>query len=106
MARVDIPVFDWPEAPFPYLKYPLDKHEKENKAEEERCIEMARQAIINSNNAGKPVAGIIVEPIQAEGGDNHASADFFKSLQKIAKEFDALLIVDEVQTGCGSTGKF
>ncbi|KAL9956103.1 hypothetical protein ACROYT_G037530 [Oculina patagonica] len=106
MARVDIPVFDWPKAPFPYLKYPLEKHEIENKAEEERCLEMARQAIISSNNAGKPVAGIIVEPIQAEGGDNHASADFFKSLQKIAKEFDALLIVDEVQTGCGSTGKF
>ena len=40
MARVDIPVFDWPVAPFPYLKYPLDKHEKENKAEEQRCLEV------------------------------------------------------------------
>lgn len=42
MARVDIPVFDWPKAPFPYLKYPLEKHERENKAEEERCLEMVR----------------------------------------------------------------
>ncbi|CAH3040411.1 unnamed protein product [Pocillopora meandrina] len=106
MARVDIPIFDWPKAPFPVLKYPLANYERENKTEEEKCLEMARQAIIDSNNAGKPVAGIIVEPIQAEGGDNHASADFFKSLQRIAKEFDALFIVDEVQTGCGSTGKF
>lgn len=106
MARVDIPVFDWPKAPFPVLKYPLTKYGRENKAEEDKCLEMARQAIIDSNNAGKPVAGIIVEPIQAEGGDNHASADFFNSLQRIAKEFGALFIVDEVQTGCGSTGKF
>lgn len=106
MARVDIPVLDWPKAPFPYLEYPLDKHERENKAEEERCLELTRQAIIDSNNAGKSVAGIIVEPIQAEGGDNHASKDFFKSLQGIAKEFGSLFIVDEVQTGCGSTGKF
>lgn len=43
MARVDIPVFDWPKAPFPYLKYPLDKHEQENKAEEERCLELVRR---------------------------------------------------------------
>lgn len=106
LIRVDIPVFDWPKTPFPYLKYPLEKHEVENKAEEERCLEIARETIISSNNAGKNVAGIIVEPIQSEGGDNHASAAFFKSLQRIAKEFNALLIVDEVQTGCGSTGKF
>ncbi|XP_073245539.1 4-aminobutyrate aminotransferase, mitochondrial-like [Porites lutea] len=106
MARVDIPVFDWPKAPFPYLQYPLEENQRANKAEEERCLELARQAIINSNNAGKPVAAIIVEPIQSEGGDNHASEEFFKSLQQIAKELDALFIVDEVQTGCGSTGKF
>lgn len=42
IARVDIPVFDWPKAPFPYIKYPLEKHERENKAEEERCLEMVR----------------------------------------------------------------
>jgi len=42
MARVDIPVFDWPKAPFPYLRYPLQKHEGENKVEEERCLEMVR----------------------------------------------------------------
>lgn len=37
-----------------------------------------------------PVAGIIVEPIQAEGGDNHASPEFFQGLQKIAKKVSAL----------------
>ncbi|XP_015751983.1 PREDICTED: 4-aminobutyrate aminotransferase, mitochondrial-like [Acropora digitifera] len=77
MARVDIPVFDWPVAPFPYLKYPLDKHEKENKAEEQRCLELTRKAIIDSNKAGKPVAGIIVEPIQGEGGEKNCISTVF-----------------------------
>ena len=44
MARVDIPVLDWPKAPFPYLKYPLDKYSSENRAEEERCLEQVGQA--------------------------------------------------------------
>lgn len=35
---------------------------------------------------GKPVAGIVIEPIQAEGGDNHASPDFFRSLRNIARK--------------------
>jgi 4-aminobutyrate aminotransferase/(S)-3-amino-2-methylpropionate transaminase len=35
---------------------------------------------------GKPVAGIVVEPIQAEGGDNEASPRFFQELQRIAKQ--------------------
>lgn len=41
---------------------------------------------------GNPVAGIIIEPIQAEGGDNHASPYFFQKLQKIAKKviFDTI----------------
>ena len=47
-----------------------------------------------------------MEPIQAEGGDNHASDDFFRRLQKVAQKYDAAFIVDEVQTGCGASGKF
>lgn len=53
-----------------------------------------------------PVAGVIVEPIQAEGGDNWASPDFFRGLREITKELDVALIVDEVQTGVCATGKF
>jgi 4-aminobutyrate aminotransferase / (S)-3-amino-2-methylpropionate transaminase len=39
---------------------------------------------------GNPVAGIVVEPIQSEGGDNHASPYFFQKLQKIAKKVGRL----------------
>lgn len=37
------------------------------------------------NSMGKTVAGIVVEPIQSEGGDNHASSEFFQQLQQIGK---------------------
>ncbi|KAF0699845.1 Aste57867_9621 [Aphanomyces stellatus] len=48
---------------------------------------------------------IIVEPIQGEGGVLPANADFLQGLRKLATEFGALLICDEVQTGLGRTGK-
>ena len=52
-----------------------------------------------------PVAGVIIEPIQGEGGDNRASADFYRGVQKIAHKHGAAFIVDEVQTGVATTGK-
>jgi 4-aminobutyrate aminotransferase/(S)-3-amino-2-methylpropionate transaminase len=41
---------------------------------------------------GEPVAGIIVEPIQSEGGDNEASPHFFQELQRVAKKVQLILI--------------
>uniref|UniRef100_A0A8D1I0X9 4-aminobutyrate aminotransferase n=1 Tax=Sus scrofa TaxID=9823 RepID=A0A8D1I0X9_PIG len=58
--KIDIPSFDWPIAPFPRLKYPLEEFVKENQQEEARCLE----------------------------------------------EHGCAFLVDEVQTGGGSTGKF
>ena len=52
------------------------------------------------------IAGIIIEPIQGEGGDNHFRPEFFAELRRIADEHEALLIFDEVQTGIGATGTF
>lgn len=52
------------------------------------------------------MAAVIVEPIQSEGGDNHASPAFFQGLREITANHNILLIVDEVQTGFGATGKF
>lgn len=51
------------------------------------------------------VACIIIEPIQAEGGDNHFRDEFFQGLRKICDQNEILLIFDEVQTGIGITGK-
>ncbi|OCF37150.1 4-aminobutyrate aminotransferase [Kwoniella heveanensis BCC8398] len=103
--KVDIPAFDWPSAPFPALKYPLQEHVKENEAEEKRCLEEYEKILIESKSA-RPVAAVIIEPILSEGGDKHASPAFFRSLRLIAKKHGAFFIVDEVQTGVGATGTF
>ncbi|KAI7907629.1 4-aminobutyrate aminotransferase [Cokeromyces recurvatus] len=101
--KIDIPAFDWPKATFPQLKYPLQDHVEENSRIEEESLKEVEELIVN---AKKPVAAVIVEPIQAEGGDNHASPNFFRKLQEICQKNDVLLIVDEVQTGVGATGTF
>jgi diaminobutyrate-2-oxoglutarate transaminase len=51
-------------------------------------------------------AAIIVETIQAEGGINVATAHWLTGLQTLCREFDILLIVDDIQVGCGRTGTF
>jgi L-lysine 6-transaminase len=51
------------------------------------------------------VAAIIIEPIQGYGGDNHFRVEFLSELRRLADEYEALLIFDEVQTGLGLTGK-
>jgi len=101
--KLDIPAFDWPQATFPQLKYPLEEHVQENAAEEKRCLEEVERLIKEYHN---PVAAVMVEPIQSEGGDNHASPAFFQGLRDITKRTNVLFIVDEVQTGVGATGKF
>ncbi|HKR19284.1 MAG TPA: aspartate aminotransferase family protein [Stellaceae bacterium] len=53
----------------------------------------------------KETAGVIVEPVQGEGGLAVASADYLKGLRAMCDEFGLLLIFDEVQTGMGRTGK-
>lgn len=51
------------------------------------------------------VAAILIEPVQGEGGFNPAPAEFLQALRKICDQYGILLIVDEIQTGFGRTGK-
>jgi len=51
-------------------------------------------------------AAIIAEPIQGEGGFITPPPEYFPRLQEIAQKYDIALIIDEVQTGVGRTGKF
>uniref|UniRef100_A0A8C0IR71 4-aminobutyrate aminotransferase n=1 Tax=Chelonoidis abingdonii TaxID=106734 RepID=A0A8C0IR71_CHEAB len=104
--KLDIPSFDWPIAPFPRLKYPLEEFVKENQQEEARCLEEVEDLIVKYRKKKKIVAGIIIEPIQSEGGDNHASDKFFRKLRDITRKHGCAFLVDEVQTGGGCTGKF
>lgn len=54
----------------------------------------------------KPPAAFMVETIQAEGGVNVASKEWMQKLEKLAKEFGSILIVDDIQVGCGRTGSY
>ena len=51
-------------------------------------------------------AAIIVETVQSEGGINVASFEWLKRLEEVARKHDVLFIIDDIQTGCGRTGKF
>ncbi len=58
-----------------------------------------------SSGLDKPAA-VIVETVQGEGGVNVASLRWLKDLQRVCREHDMLLIVDDIQAGCGRTGSF
>jgi len=102
---VDIPTMSWPKADFPKYKYPLHENLRDNQLEDERCLALVEELIEKATLDGQPVAGVISEPIQSEGGDNHASPAFFQGLKKICQKYDISLLMDEVQTGAGGSGK-
>jgi diaminobutyrate-2-oxoglutarate transaminase len=59
----------------------------------------------NSSGLDKPAA-VIVETIQGEGGVNEASYDWLRRLERLCNQHEILLIVDDIQAGCGRTGTF
>ena len=58
-----------------------------------------------SSGVDKPAAAI-VEVVQGEGGLNAASAEWMRKLEKVCRKHGMLLIVDDIQAGCGRTGTF
>ncbi len=99
--KLDFPAFDWPVAPFPDTRWPLEDNLAHNAEQEQRSLRAVEVALQAGN-----LAALIVEPIQGEGGDRHASPDFFRKLRALCARFGAFFIVDEVQTGGGGTGRF
>jgi L-lysine 6-transaminase len=95
--------FDWPRVSNPKLRFPVDG------AEIERVQKAEAQAMTEIKAAFRErkddIACVIIEPIQAEGGDNHFRPEFLRGLKQVAHENDALLVFDEVQTGMGLTGR-
>ncbi|QBJ95386.1 L-lysine 6-transaminase [Rhodococcus sp. ABRD24] len=90
------PKFDWPRIDAPYLADGRDVEQAED-----RALEQARRAFAENPD---DIACFIAEPIQGEGGDHHFDPEFFRKMQALCHQHDALLILDEVQTGCGLTG--
>ncbi|MET9341325.1 L-lysine 6-transaminase [Nonomuraea sp. NPDC003804] len=89
------PLFDWPriEVPATHLG---DVEDLEARA--------LAQAVAAFERHPHDIACFIAEPIQGEGGDNHMRAEFLQAMQDLCHEHDALFVLDEVQTGGGTTG--
>ena len=66
---------------------------------------LARYLTDDHSGLDKPAA-FIVETVQGEGGVNVASAKWLRGLERLAREHGILLIVDDIQAGCGRCGSF
>ncbi|MEO6150184.1 MAG: L-lysine 6-transaminase [Mucilaginibacter sp.] len=96
--------FDWPRVSFPAMSFPYgDESHEDLLRREALSVAQIRKAFEDDKDN---ICAIIVEPVQAEGGDNHMRKEFAEQLRQLADEYEALLIYDEVQTGVGLTGKF
>jgi 4-aminobutyrate aminotransferase/(S)-3-amino-2-methylpropionate transaminase len=77
--KIDIPAFDWPKAPFPQRKYPLDENVEHNQKVEQQCLDEAEKLIKTWKS---PVAAVVIEPVQSEGGDNHGMYQYVSNNAK------------------------
>ncbi|MEU7910093.1 L-lysine 6-transaminase [Microbispora bryophytorum] len=89
------PRFCWPRVDVPAI------HLGDVERAEERALAQAREAFERFRH---DIACFIAEPIQGEGGDNHMRPEFLQAMQALCHEYEALFVVDEVQTGVGLTG--
>ncbi len=98
------PKFNWPRVDNPKINFALPEPVRtaDVAGREQAALRQIDEAI-----AANPhdIAAIIIEPIQGEGGDNHFRGEFLQALRDVADREEIMLIFDEVQSGCGITGK-
>ncbi len=71
-----------------------------------QALDTLRAMYQNTSSGVEAPAAFIVETIQAEGGVNVASKEWMQALQTLCQDFGSLLIVDDIQAGCGRTGQY
>lgn len=98
-----VPAYETYHLPYPYsYRFPF----KVREGEESKTVMDYLEYLINDDQSGVgPIAGIIVEPIQGEGGYVVPPDDFLPMMAEIAHKHSIPLIMDEVQSGVGRTGK-
>ncbi len=96
------PKFPWPRVSNPKMTFPQDAANVAAVAAlEAQAIAEITAAVAERTD---DIAAILIEPIQGEGGDNHFRPAFFAQLHALCDQHEAMLIVDEVQSGMGLTG--
>lgn len=63
----------------------------------------ALESVLSTNDN---IAAVLLEPVQGEGGLSTASFEYLKHVRTLCDEYDVLMMLDEVQTGNGRTGRF
>jgi len=97
------PKFNWPRVHNPAIVFDLEGGiANDIQAEEDRACKEIEAAFREFEGR---VAGILIEPMQGEGGDNHFRTEFLQRLRKFGDDEESLLIFDEVQTGFFGSGK-
>ena len=97
------PKFDWPR-----IESPMNPLSRGGAARRDRGRRGPRRGRDRGGGGGaspRHRRADHIEPIQCEGGDHHFRREFFGALRRLADEHEFLLILDEVQTGVGMTGR-
>ena len=69
------------------------------------CVKVLEDKLFRASLPPEEVAAIVVEPVQGEGGYIVPPAKFFDELRRVASKHEILLVLDEVQSGMGRTGR-
>jgi diaminobutyrate-2-oxoglutarate transaminase len=69
-------------------------------------LDLIERLLADPSSGVEPPAAVIVEPMQMEGGVYPASAEWLRGLRELTERHGILLILDEIQAGCGRTGRF
>jgi 4-aminobutyrate aminotransferase len=92
--------------PYPYVYRDCRSGSAEQEAFAFQCARFIEERLFRSSVPPEEVAAIILEPIQGEGGYVVAPANFLLEIRRICDRHGILMIVDEVQSGSGRTGKW
>jgi 4-aminobutyrate aminotransferase len=92
--------------PYPNIfRHPFTGEQTDGETASRAALEWIENRLFKTTTPPEEVAGIVVEIVQGEGGYVPAPKEFLQGLRRICDEHGIMLIVDEVQSGMGRTGK-
>ena len=99
-------LLDVAHVPYPNaFRHPFTGERTDGATAAAACLDWIENRLFKTTTPPEEVAGIVVEAVQGEGGYVPAPQEFLDGLRRICDEHGILLIVDEVQSGMGRTGK-